>query len=273
MTPFRRRLFGASSAALAAVLVYLNALHNLFVYDDHRLIVENVSIQHAFDIKAIVLHEVTRPLVNVSYALDHALWGPSPFGYHLTNLLLHALNVILFFGLACSIVADWQRRRTPAAVPIRPETAATAAAVLFAVHPLMTEAVGYASGRSELLCAAFFLLAFASARRWLIGGGRSWWWLTFLAWVPALASKEIAIVLPVAVALYDRLVLRPGAAGGGQSRLPLHVPLAAIALLAAAARLLILTRLEYPARLEVHWPYVLLELDVARRYLTMLFVP
>src|SRR5207247_10562788 len=82
-------------AALLAGLVYLNALHNPFVYDDYHTVVENRSIDRLADVRAIVLHDVTRPVVNLSYAIDRALWGATPVGFHVTNLLLHMLNVIL----------------------------------------------------------------------------------------------------------------------------------------------------------------------------------
>ena len=79
----------AGVAVVLAGLVYVNALHNPFVYDDRRLVVENRSLRSPLDLRGIVLHEVTRPVVNLSYAIDRAIWGPAPFGFHITNVLLH----------------------------------------------------------------------------------------------------------------------------------------------------------------------------------------
>ena len=138
--------------------MYLNALHNPFVYDDYHTVVANTSIQSVANLRAMVLHDVKRPIVNVSYAIDRALWGPAPLGFHVTNVLLHMLNVVLLFHLA---LRGWRATGS----------AAFAAAALFAVHPMMTEAVGYISGRSELLCATFFLPAVMCGRRWLRGDG------------------------------------------------------------------------------------------------------
>src|SRR5438094_4912093 len=90
----------ALAAVLAAVLVYLNALNNPFVYDDYHTVVENPSIERLGDLRGIVMHDVTRPIVNLSYAIDRRVWGPKPFGYHLTNVLLHAIDVMLLFALA-----------------------------------------------------------------------------------------------------------------------------------------------------------------------------
>src|SRR5439155_26977661 len=127
-------------------------------------VVENPSIERLSDRRAIVLHDVTRPIVNFSYAIDRALWGVTPIGFHVTNVLLHILNVILLFALVRRLADDRDRG----------VLVAFGAAVIFAAHPMMTEAVGYISGRSELLCAAFFLPAVMAGRRWLRGGGGAW---------------------------------------------------------------------------------------------------
>ena len=152
-----RALVACGVAALLGGVVYLNALHNPFVYDDYHTVVENASIARVTDLRAIVLGAVTRPIVNFSYAVDRALWGTKPLGFHVTNVLLHMLNVVLLFALARRLSED--------------RLAAFAAAALFAVHPMMTEAVGYIAGRSEVLCATFFLPAVMCGRRWLRGGG------------------------------------------------------------------------------------------------------
>ena len=59
----------------------------------------NLSLASLTNWRALLWHDVTRPIVNISYAVDHALWGATPFGYHLTSVLLHALNVALLFAL------------------------------------------------------------------------------------------------------------------------------------------------------------------------------
>ena len=113
--------------------------------------------------------------MNLSYAIDRALWGAEPFGFHLTNVLLHMLNVALLFRVAWHVADDRRSSRPSDLRPAAPIIVAFAGASLFAVHPLMTEAVGYISGRSEVLCATFFLGALLCARRWMRGGGKVWW--------------------------------------------------------------------------------------------------
>ena len=152
-------------------LVYANALNNPFVYDDYGLIVENRSLQNPFNLVTLYFQNVTRPLVNLSYAIDRALWGPSPSGFRAVNIVLHMFNVGLLYALAWRLTEDWRSRRRPAEglVVARPPVIAFTAAVLLAVHPMMTQAVGYISGRAEVLCGVFFLLALLSARRSLSG--------------------------------------------------------------------------------------------------------
>ncbi len=185
-----RTLLWVAAAVGLGVLVYLNALGNPFVYDDHRLILENGSLAHLADLRGIVLHDLTRPLTNLSYALDFAVWGTRPFGFHLTNLLLHLLNVVLLFRVAL-------RMADPSG---RPTVVAAVAATLFAVHPMLTESVGYVSSRTEILCAAFFLPAFLCGRRWLGGFGARWGVLTLVFWILAVLSKEVAVMLPFVLA-------------------------------------------------------------------------
>src|SRR5258708_2738414 len=186
VTHSRGGALACAFAALLAGLVYVNALHNPFVYDDYHTIVENTSIERLSNLRGIVLHDVTRPIVNFSYAVDRALWGAKPIRFHLTNVLLHVVNVILVFMLARRL-ADQSDRAV---------LMAFAAAMLLAIHPMMTEAVGYISGRSELLCATFFLPAFMAGRRWLRGDGIVWPVVTVALWCAALATKEIGAMFP-----------------------------------------------------------------------------
>ena len=294
------RLIACGAAALLALFVYANALFNPFVYDDHRLILENTSIQYLADWRAIVVHDMTRPLVNFSYALDYAIWrGRSPFGFHFTNVLIHAANVVLLFQLGFALATDFASQ-APSRVA-SPLTVASAASVLFAVHPLLSQAVGYVSARSELVCTTFYLLALLAARRALQGRGLGWWAAALGAWLLALASRETAATLPVVLACYDfsnshgaprplitagtppppqllrASALRNGSrlslAQGASKRTYLYVALTALTLGAALVRVNVLTGIEHPGGVTIHWRYGLVELDVFGRYLGLMVAP
>lgn len=258
-----RRVWACAGAAGLGAALYVNGLHNPFVYDDFRTIVDNGSIRTLSDVRALVMFEVARPLTNFSFAVDHAVWGPAPFGFHLTNLLLHVINVMLVFVVASRIWSDARavEARTDAASDV---TVASMTALLFAAHPMMTEAVGYVSSRSDLLCAAFFLVAFLAGRSW-VGGGSAWSGvLTWLAWFAALLSKETAALLPV-VLLLSVTLLGPERAGRSWRRVG---ALLVVMVLAGIGRVLVFSRVEgavlvggwsvLPSALVAFWQYVLL---------------
>jgi Flp pilus assembly protein TadD len=268
----RRDALLCTIAAMLGVVVYLNALRNPFVYDDYRTIVENGSIRTPGDLRAIVWHDVTRPIANFSFAIDRAIWGPTPFGFHLTSVLLHVLNVVLLFAIARHLAAD-RTGSGPSTAAAAPGYVAFLAAALFAVHPLMTEAVGYISGRSEVLCGTFFFLAFLCGRRWMRGSGAGWWILTAALWAVALLTKELAAVLPIVLFTYDRLVLADGPQEKRRRLWRLHGPLVGLAVAAAAARLAIFGYVEHSGNLTFRWLAILDQAIVTWRYAALLVNP
>ena len=266
-----RLAIGPVAVAALTALIYVSALTTPFVYDDHYLIVENQSIGDLTDLWAIVVLQPTRPLVNLSYAIDHAIWGLNPFGYHLTNVLLHILNVILLYVLTRRLVEDRERRHpSPPRAPISAPGAAFAVALLLGVHPMMTSAVVYVAGRAEVLCATFFLASLLCCRRWLLDEGRRWWVLSVLFWLAALGTKEIAVVLPLVLVCYEWFVVRLSGAQRRRSLLLLLVP---VALVVAAGRFATFMLVERPHEVAFHWRRVPRQLDVVLRYLTLTLVP
>ncbi len=217
----------AFALAVVAVAVYANTLVNDFAYDDIPLIVDNPAV-HRLDWPVIWLrgywsHVVGRggnyrPLTVTTFAVDYWLWGLRPFGYHLTNALLHAANVLWLFFLL-------RRYRVP------PETAGLAG-LLFAVHPVHTEAVANVVGRAELLGMFFGGLMWWM---WLEGRGRgAWGWRigAAAAYLAAVLSKENMIALPAALFVAEWLVgarsRRPSLDWLQQRGLPLVTLLAAL---------------------------------------------
>ena len=141
--------------------------------------------------------QIWRPLRNLTYSQDYSLWKLNALGFHLTNLLLHALNAILLFVL----VRKLAERTTPAA----------AAGLLYAVHPVLTEAVAWIKGRDDLLAVTFFLAALIAFVRPNTGRStpaRAWFFLLFLPL--ALLSKESALCLVPTAALLCALQKKRG---------------------------------------------------------------
>lgn len=165
-------------------------------------------------------------MLKLSYALNHEL-GADAADFRAVNLALHAGNAVLVFVLARQFATDLAGADAAGAARI-----ATVTALVFALHPVQTESVTYVSGRSNLLMAAGVLLALAL---WLRGqrpgAGRHLQWLAVPAFLAALASKETAAVLPLAMLL---ILAARGQAGWRATALPLVLLVTGALLLAAA---------------------------------------
>jgi tetratricopeptide (TPR) repeat protein len=219
---------------LATTLAYLNALVAGFQFDDFNIIVDNPRVH---SLAAWWQHMPgIRPLLKLSYALNWGC-GSGASGFHAVNLALHLVNVVLIWRLSRFFPSpgawdDQHIRRARLLVTL-----------LFALHPIQTEAVTYVSGRSMLLMAAFGL---AGLLCWLEAGQRprpaAWRWLALLLFVGAILSKEVAVVLPLAL-----LLLRaPGPAPRRQGAL--------LGLVVAAALLLLFLVLGYQRLLTLPLP-------------------
>jgi protein O-mannosyl-transferase len=262
-------------AALAVVTVlavtgYLNALQNPFAYDDTREVVANASLADLANLGAIVRHNATRPIVNLSYAIDYAFWGLNPVGYHLTNIVLHAGNVALFFAFVVFLAE--RATLAPRAERMNVTTAFVAAG-LFAVHPMMTEAVAYVSGRSEVLVAVLMLASLHCLCRGLESQGAQHLLPGVGLFAAALGTKETAAMLPLILIAYDRLVLRGPDHGRRWRWQRVHLPLLGVIAFGAAVRIWWYVQVENPASAHWQWDRLFLELHVTARYLALLVAP
>ena len=197
---------------LSTILIFSGALKNSFLnWDDDFQIYENtenrnMSSDNLFKM-FIALHPVLRiwqPIPRLSYSLDYQLYGLAPWGYHLTNLLLHGANTCLVFGIFYILVSSHRLDLT--SKPILGLSGALTA-LIFAIHPSRVEPVSWISSRDELFCTLFFLAALltyilygkstTNIRRYSL---LSVAWLFFLF---ALMSKAMAISLPIVLLLLD----------------------------------------------------------------------
>jgi 4-amino-4-deoxy-L-arabinose transferase-like glycosyltransferase len=167
-----KRLSSSKPAALAIILavsfgVYFNALFNGFVYDDRYLILQNPWIRDARHIPDIFLTNIWafqgegassyyRPILHLIYMVDYHIFGLRPWGFHLSKILFHAGNSLLVFFTASTIInrhmgGDTDTKTPQVYIPF-------VAALLFAIHPIHTEAVTV--GTTEVSLAFFYLLSF-----------------------------------------------------------------------------------------------------------------
>ncbi len=207
-------VLAACALVVLIVIGYYNSLDNGFVWDDHEQIVMNPTLRSSTPLTQIfssdirfahqdsgVQNQTYRPLQMLTYRIVATTFGINPAPFHLANLLL---------AIACVLAAFAVFR-----LLTRSTFAAFAAASLFAVYPIHTEAVDWIAASPDLGCSLFFLVAFAlflAQRRtdkprqpaWLIPV------LSIVAYALSLLWKESAAVLPVVVIVYVLVVERTG---------------------------------------------------------------
>ncbi len=214
----------ASFAALAAILVivcavYANSVKGPFLFDDVVLVKDNPLVKSLSNVPAffttdIFAHDASskplsssyRPLQALAYAIDFAVWGNDPKGFHAGNIIIHLINVALVFLLMRKLFDNL--------------FIACGVSCVFGVHPVNTQCVSYIAGRADLLVAAFMLLSLlfyidfsgsaqgtpqrpAPALRSLV--------LSAIAYAFALYSKEVSmLVVPGILILYNATFNRKG---------------------------------------------------------------
>ncbi len=204
-------IFAAGLIVLATMAAYSNSLSGPFLFDDVPSIIENPTIRHLWPIGRILLPPgqyaavQRRPLVNASLAINYAISGENTWSYHALNLAMHAAAALLLFGIVrrTLLLPRTQTRFARAATPL-----AATVALLWAVHPLLTDAVTYIIQRTEIMAGLFYLLAMYCTIRGATSprAGR-WYVAAAAACVAAMSSKEAAMSAPVVAAIYDRVFL------------------------------------------------------------------
>jgi tetratricopeptide (TPR) repeat protein len=190
--------------AVLAVLPYLNAVHNLFVYDDSIQVVNNPYLQNFHHLKEILTTPVWsflggdyprnyyRPIMTFGYLLCYQFFGPLPFAFHLVNIGLNLLVVILLFLVTRRMFND--------------RMLAFVAAGLFAVHPIHSESVAWIAAITDIELALFYLLTFwfflglskVRGRRLILSE-----LCMAVSFVLALLSKEPAVTWAPLATLYE----------------------------------------------------------------------
>ncbi|TVL98594.1 MAG: hypothetical protein CV087_21100 [Candidatus Brocadia sp. WS118] len=199
-----------------SALVYINSLSNTFVYDDVYIITENYLIKSLGNLPKLFQKDYLllsgelsyRPVVTLTYFIDYALWRLNPFGYHLTNVVLHTGNVFLLYCLIKSIC--------------KKDTVSLLATLLFLSHPILTETVNAVCYREDILASIFFLLSFIFFIKIRLPFSKKanplpqktnarciiYYFLSCASYCLALFSKEMAVTLPILIMVFDLLYFR-----------------------------------------------------------------
>ncbi|MEP7002294.1 MAG: hypothetical protein ABI969_17525, partial [bacterium] len=194
--------------ALVTIAVFLPALYNGFVsWDDEKNFLVNPNY------RGLGVHQLSWmwttfhmghyvPLSWMTLGMDYLLWGMRPAGYHLTSVVIHALDAVILYFLARRLflisgigAGDEGALTLPAAF----------AALVFAIHPLRVESVVWVTERRDVLSLMFYLLsiiAFLRARN-ANGRRRNWYWASVTLYLCALLSKATAMTLPAVLLVLD----------------------------------------------------------------------
>ena len=202
---------------IVTCMTFLPVLGNQFVnWDDYENLISNPSYrglgwsQISWMFTTFYMGHY-QPLSWLTLGLDYLIWGMNPVGYHLTSLILHAANAVVFYFVGRRLLAialtvkenerSWQLSLTVAF-----------AALLFAIHPLRVESVAWATERRDVLAGFFFLWAIycylRSAQISQISSRRPWLWAAVVVYSLSLLSKATAMTLPVLLLLLDVYPLR-----------------------------------------------------------------
>lgn len=219
----------------AVFLAYSNNFNADFVYDDYPFIVYNPAVRDLSNPTRFFVdresfsekgeYVIYRPLVALSFALNYRLNDGNPAPFHAVNIALHAACGLVLYWFLCLTFGD--------------SLFSFFASLLFTLHPVQTEAVSWISGRGNPMFLLFLLLAMICYRKWSTTARGSYYILSLVFAVLSLLAKEMAVVLPVLLVVYDFFVNRP-LSGAWKRRLLAVLPFFAFSLLYVATRHLVL---------------------------------
>jgi len=209
---------------ILCVAAYSNTFHVPFQFDDPRSISEVPFVRD--------IHQFPNPVTQqravgfFTFALNYWLHGTNVVGYHIVNLVIHVVNALLVYAFV--LLSFRTPILTGSSLKMHARPIALFTALLFACHPIQTQAVTYIAQRFASLATLFFLLSLVTYARSRIpsGAGHSnnrpliWYGVSLLSAVLAMKTKEIAFTLPVVIALYEFMFLE----GAMKKRILLLLP-------------------------------------------------
>jgi tetratricopeptide (TPR) repeat protein len=175
---------------VVTVVAYWPSIGGGFIWDDDDYVLNNVELRTVDGLQRLWIPTVTRqyyPVVFTSFWIEYQIWGDTPLGYHLVNVVLHLANVMLVWRIftALGVRGAWL------------------IAAVFALHPVHVESVAWITERKNVLSTLFYLLATLTYLRFDRGDPDRWRWYTATAilFLLALLSKTVTCTLPAALVL------------------------------------------------------------------------
>lgn len=188
---------------ILSFVVFIPSLSNEFVWDDISYIQKKShNLNYSQLGSNLILPEIKegktagkyfRPLFGATLILDNEIWNTSPFGFHLTNIILHCVSTILLYFLVLILLKEFRIKGR--------ESIALISSFLFALYPLHVESVSFISARGDILAAIFFFLSFIF---YIFSYKKLFYlFLSALCFFLSFISKEVAIALPIVIISFD----------------------------------------------------------------------
>jgi hypothetical protein len=269
---------GVVVLGVTLLAAYANSFRVPFLMDDDGAVLKNPSVWNLADLRAVLWPPETmttagRPLLNLSFALNHAFNGESVAGYHAVNLLVHFLAGLTLFGVVRRTLG---LGRVTSAAPEASMAIALIAAGWWTLHPLQTASVTYISQRAEAMMGLCYLFTLYAFIRGTGADNRTGWrWLAVASCAMGMAIKEPMATAPLLVFVYDRVFVSGSWAEAWRRNRTTHLGLAASWLLLGA---LMLSHSDgargIGATADVTpWIYALTEFKVVVKYLGLALWP
>jgi hypothetical protein len=197
-------------------LVYLPTLNCGFVWDDDMNITDNLnfrglSASHLYWMFTTFHDGNYHALCWMTFGFDFVMWGLNPTGYHLTNLVLHILNTVLFYYLIVMFLLKAHISSSESRLS-GIHISAFIGALFFSIHPLRVESVAWISTRGDVLCAFFYIMAVIAylkrAQKEDDDDRRKWFVISLAFFILSLLSRAWGITFPVVILILDAYPLR-----------------------------------------------------------------
>lgn len=290
MTNMRHHMFllDAFCLMILCIVLYASSLYGTFVYDDFQTIVKNPYIK---DIKYIpdyfdpshtemwsfhqAQRQLYRPILLTSFAFNYYLSRLDPFSYHLVNLILHIINTLLVYKAVQNIVSLLGQFKNSNPPNLRGIALTTA--LLFASHPIQTEAVSYIVSRSSLLSTFFIMCSFSCFLLAIEENKRAkhlYKIISILCFMLGLLTKEITIVVPFLVLAFSILYVTSFQVNRGwYSIIRISLPYFIILIIYLLPRIFLFGKDNLLAKKDIFVCYFLTALKVVFIYLKLLILP
>ncbi|MBI3802279.1 MAG: tetratricopeptide repeat protein [Nitrospirae bacterium] len=192
------------------LLIYSNIFSSSFHFDDYSNIIDDPRVRSLHYLKQFWNVEERRWVGFMTFALNYHFGGLDVFGYHLVNVAIHLLNTFLVYTFVLQLFRTPLMTSTERYPCDRAPWIAFSAALLFAAHPLQTEAVTYIVQRFASLVVTFYLLALVCYIYWRIAAPSTkrkyaWYLGSLLSTLLAMRTKEVSFTIPLMFILIEFL--------------------------------------------------------------------